>query len=453
MDVVEVISLACADLAAMHAAFGQGGSNMKFPCPKCKVHQDHLCSVAKGQQAEQRSIRMMQNLSHGVVGTCDGCRMDIVETVADKARQRPIFQPGAKGLPQRPFLFKSLPHSTTHFNQKPGQLPLFPALPVEHWSICVLHLSLRIVGMMWEHSVLKDERLNEKANKKNAGAGTLAEVIFRMLAKVGVFIKVRGAPSKDINKYFHSIAKHSFAGSDASKLLSIWRPVMDVLYPLSRREADAQAARDYESWCACWGHWESVLWPAINLETEDRLAKANTVEQERKEFVRLWKDAFGKATKHLYPHMLTCHLPQLIRDLPIDPMYLSLQSLEHRHSQRKKAAFRTNKKAPKEQGERREVVTSHVRGDGTIVPAYERNAGPSRTSQTFRLMLLQDEMQGYYETPQSQAIHHQRWLDRKNRQNQTICHRKVEQLYKASQVVDDLHGEGPDLRGCERLAR
>ena len=219
---------------------------------------------------------------------------------------------------------------------------------------------------------------------------------------------------------------------------------MDVLYPHWRREADAQAARDYESWCACWGHWESVLWPAINLETEDRASKAKKVEQEGEKFVQLWKDAYGKATKHLYPHMLTCHLPRLIRDLPIDPMYLSLQSLEHRHSQRKAKAFRTNKKAPKEQDERREVVTSHVRGDDTLVTHYERSAGPCRTTQTFRLQLLQDEVEGYYETPQSQVIHYQRWLARKFRRNQTICHRKVEQLYKASQVVDDLH-EGPDL--------
>ena len=79
--------------------------------------------------------------------------------ISDYTTERAIAKAGGR-LPPRPFLFKSVPHSTAHYNQKPGQLPLLPSLPVDHWSICVLHLSLRIVGMMWEHSVLRNETLN-----------------------------------------------------------------------------------------------------------------------------------------------------------------------------------------------------------------------------------------------------------------------------------------------------
>ena len=163
------------------------------------------------------------------------------------------------------------------------------------------------------------------------------------------------------------------------------------------------------------------------------------------EFLRLWKEACGKATKHLYPHMLACHLPQLIRDLPIDPMYLSLQSQEHRHSQRKKAE--QTKKAPKPKEDRLETVTSHSRRGLThYVQTYQRNGGPGRTLQTLRIMALQDELEDIYETPQSQAIRHQRWLAQKIRRKQTLCHQKIEQMYQASKDVQTKStAEGEDL--------
>jgi hypothetical protein len=242
---------------------------------------------------------------------------------------------------------------------------------------------------------------------KNADENTLASYIWAMLVKAGVFVKVRGAPQNDVNKYYYSISKHSFAGSDASKLVGLWRPLMDLLYPADLRSKDAKAALEYKNWCSCWGHWE-VVWAAIQLETEDRASKAEKVAAEGSKFVDLWVSACGKATKHLYPHMLTCHLPSLIRDLPIDPMYLSLQSQEHRHSQRKRAAFRTNKKAPKDVSERAETVAPHLRS-GAPVAGYLRNAGKCRTYKTFRIMLLQDELENIYETPQSKQIKYDRW--------------------------------------------
>ena len=390
---------------------------MKFPCTFCHVHQADLCNSAAGLAASPRSIEEMFLLGHCKTGTCPGCRCQIVDEVTDKASQRPVAKPGDPP-PPRPFLFASLPHSTSHFNQKPGQAPLLPSLPLELWGICVLHLSLRIIGMLWEHCVLKDTTLNRKVSKrrgKHADDGTLASCVWALLTAAGVHIKVRGAPSNDINKYYHSIAKHSFAGSDASKLLSVWPSIMDLLYPLERRRADGTAQQAYQQWCACWEYWDGNVWPTIQRETSDRKDKARCVEESGKKFVELWTLASG-GTKHLYPHMLVCHLPWQILHLPVDPIYMSLQSAEHRHSQRKDVAFRTNKKAPKDLADRVEYVMGYVRNNGERVKAHTRSAGKCRSFQTLRKMLLQDELENIFETPESLKIKHVRWLaDRRRR--------------------------------------
>ena len=127
---------------------------MTFPCTLCKVNQDQLGSVTAGKEAESRNVREMAHLGHCTPGIrCPGCKMEIVDLVTNKNTQRAVSKPGDPP-PRRPFMFEAVTHSDNHFNQKPGQSPLFPHLPLHRWSICVLHLSLRIVGMIWEHCVL-----------------------------------------------------------------------------------------------------------------------------------------------------------------------------------------------------------------------------------------------------------------------------------------------------------
>ena len=97
-------------------------------------------------------------------------------------------------------MFASLPHSSSHYNQKPGQAPLFPGLPLESWGLCVLHLSLRVIGMLWSYAVLRDSTLNKKARKgrhKDDDDGSLASVVWAMLVAAGVHVKVRAAATND----------------------------------------------------------------------------------------------------------------------------------------------------------------------------------------------------------------------------------------------------------------
>ena len=72
--------------------------------------------------------------------------------------------------------------------------------------------------------------------------------------------------------------------------------------------------------------------PAVGQEA--RQAKAAKVEEEGLVFVEKYV-ASNKATTHLYMHILTSHLPQMIRDLPVDPVLFSTSGLEHGHKQRK----------------------------------------------------------------------------------------------------------------------
>ena len=115
---------------------------------------------------------------------------------------------------------------------------------------------------------------------KDADESTLASYIWAMLVRAGVYVKVRGAPQNDVNKYYYSISKHSFAGSDASKLVSLWKPLMELLYPSALRSQNATAALEFKRWCECRTQWE-VVWAAIQLETEDRASKADKVARPR----------------------------------------------------------------------------------------------------------------------------------------------------------------------------
>lgn len=146
---------------------------------------------------------------------------------------------------------------------------------------------------------------------------------------MGVPCKEISCPENSVGKFYNSLRKHSFAGSDAACLLGAWPLLLKAAFPESawnpeHEDYDSSSA-DHDRFSkatAAWQYWAAEVWPLINNLELSKEDKASQVESKGRRFVELWVKAAGEDTKHLYPHMLTTHLPEQIRTLPVDPYYL-----------------------------------------------------------------------------------------------------------------------------------
>ena len=392
--------------------------------------------------------------------------MQIVTVVTDPTSQRPVLHAGGK-TPKVPALFKGHTHSMLHFNQIPGHVPLF-SLPLSSYSICTLHLHLRFIAMLWSHSVLRDPELSKKIKGrrgKGADDGTLAAWIWVVLHKIGVHVKLPSSPAKDANKYFHSISKHSFHGRDASHLLTVWRRILRMVYSEEACAKNPATQIKYDRWVACWQFYEETLLPLLYLETDDsttqREAKATAVEREGRNFLKLWNEATEGGTSHVYPHILICHLPDMIRFLLVDPMHLELQSMESSHAVGKKIAHKTNKQAPREEEEDLvwiEEYFKQYKKQGLVkMKGHWRNAGRRRVFQIMKKKLLLKTVDKQYDTAASLVIKHQKWLAARVKRHATQARWKSKTRGKdlplfaaeAAEVVSDSDAEVVDLPSSE----
>lgn len=76
--------------------------------------------------------------------------------------------------------------------------------------------------------------------------------------------------------------------------------------------------------------YSKVMWHLVNDVDMDRHVKAALVRKEGMEFVRRYVLA-NKPTPTTYIHQLLVHLPEQIESLELDPWYLQMQALEHKH--------------------------------------------------------------------------------------------------------------------------
>ena len=432
-----LIHLGCADQAALHANEGQGGCNMPNPCCYCDVHRDELFSIDTEQIKNYTKRQSATNArrAHAVAGKCPSCLRDVVEpreNVKLTPGQVPLAAPRAR-VPTNPVRFKNISHAL-HKNQKIGQTQILK-IPIHHWSICILHLHLRIVGMMFEHTVLRHTGLTNKSPGKDGDdSRTVAAHIYLLLIAAGIHVKMITPPSNDINQYAYSICKHGFHGSDASAIMTIWPVILEVLMPRADRDADSEMMEDFTKIKAVWEQWTEV-WETIEDVKMERTMKADRVEERGLEWVTRWVSAFG-VTTHLYPHLLTAHLPNQIRKLPIDPWYLSQQSAEHRHSLRKRWSFGANKHKPKPLDQRLTMVESYFRIDGKEVKAHRRSSGKCRAFQVLERSLLDDVIRDIFETPKSMAIRYERWKQRRARRQRRVMAKKAPMLATAQRTTD-----------------
>jgi hypothetical protein len=288
-------------------------------------------------------------------------------------------------------------------------------------------MHLAIVGMIFKKSVLEDKSLNSL--RGGHAEGTIAHGLYLLLKAAGVHLKLPHAPANDVNKFYHSVSKHRFAGADASKLLTVWPQVMELVFPEAKRRASKDTQQKYDNHCSVWRFWAQDLWPLIQNVDLDRTIKANQVQARAIQFITLWVNATG-GTQNLYLHLLVKHLPEQIRpgtplSMPCDPWFLQTQSLESKHSFRKSVHLgRTNKHAPKPLAERAQEILNYFRGDGTAVTGYKRSSGKCRGLQALEKSVLHDLLYDHYETPVSKAIKFKRADARRQARHQRLMRSK-----------------------------
>jgi hypothetical protein len=170
------------------------------------------------------------------------------------------------------------------------------------------------------------------------------------------------------------------------------------------------------------------LWPLIQNTDIDRTQKANQLQSKAIEFVTLWVNATG-GTQNLYLHLLVKHLPEQVRpgtplSMPCDPWFLQTQSLESKHSFRKKIHLnRTNKHAPKPLAERVQIVMEYFRGDDKVA-GHKRSSGKCRGLQALEQSVLHGILLDHYESRESKAIKYKRADDRRQARHRRLMRSK-----------------------------
>lgn len=166
----------------------------------------------------------------------------------------------------------------------------------------------------------------------------MALQIYELLIQAGLPMKLLKCPTTEVDSYWESISKYSFAGRDCAVLSHerLWEMLLQIVMPEAARKKNHTLQTRYESCVKAWENWTEVVWPLINnLGFESKQLKAEAVRKAARDFIPLFKKACAKAPKILYLHLLVAHLPEQIEQLTVDPYYYQTQGLEHRHKLRK----------------------------------------------------------------------------------------------------------------------
>jgi hypothetical protein len=478
--------VACCDLVAGRSNFGQSGCNAKKPCFFCDCAKEDLCrpdifddkklKKATGDKFDDkicnlinrfnskftsRDIETSNLLAHVELGTCPACRLEIVDEITDPESQILRAQPGDKPPPV-PEQYNGTSWSVLHSCQNYGEKVLF-RIPVTQWAVCILHMNLRITGMMFERTVLrnlmKDPRSKSKTDAKTSSSNSRASHLYDLLLALRIPCKLFSCPKNSVGKFYNSISKHSFAGNDSAKCISAYESILKVAFPSSAwdpNHADYNHESDdtkrYNRAVAVWKQWAEEVWPLINnleLAKED---KATKLEVEGKKFMRLWVAAAGEHTSHVYPHILVAHLPNQIRDLPMDPWYFQTQCLEHKHKFRKLDSFVTNHHAPKDLEERKSDVNGYYRAGKWVHGKKGRRGGPARNYQMLGKSVVNDHYRNYMSTAAANASKWERGRLARERRNQLQCNQLLESNATAQNTLGGIVRERQDAEAARHLA-
>jgi hypothetical protein len=191
--------------------------------------------------------------------------------------------------------------------------------------------------------------------------------LFELMQENGMYMKKPKlkAKSKKLEQFELKFKKFSFAGRDAEIMMTLYKRMLAIVYPLKFVTPGSEAQRQYERAVAAWDQWKSV-WAVLCTDLEYGDFSVDVVRTVRKahaekfkiaawEFRKRWVASVG-ATKGLYIHIMCAHLPDEIEKLG-DLRPYQTQGLEHCHKQRKKiASDGTNRK----KGERCGTTMAHI---------------------------------------------------------------------------------------------
>ena len=390
------------DQAGSHGGLGLGPCSGHCACPMCEIPAGDILSIDLTflMKVTRRSLARLRLLAHLVPGDCPGCHARVVATkeelcacqkkTCQKCQGKKLMlvaKPGDKA-PQRS---KNDLDSwlKQHFNVCCAQGPLIEVEPGK-WVICILHMNLRIVGALFEHTILKEMGIhfNTAVTKEE-----VATFVWETCVKKGIPMKLKKCPVSKTDSYWVSVGKHSFAGPDCAILLEdeLWLTLLDrVISPEARAKNIILDGR-YLHIVAAWRKWVDT-WAIINkLDFNTKKEKADTVQQAACDFIPLFKKACAVAPRTLYLHLLVSHLPEQIESLPVDPYYYQTQGLEHRHKIRKQMyQLMCNKRKP---GEARvTTVAAYSFLNGKACPSFTRSTGTDRIDQLMELVVVRDHV-------------------------------------------------------------
>ena len=379
-----------ANIGAMHCI---SGCNGPCPCHLCERPREGMCEtnpeLLKADQ--KRDMERIELLAHTRLGVCPGCKMKIVEKVADPRTEMALAkaddEPPAKATWKRNLL-KGQTDSwlKIHKGVVYGRHILLQLEPWR-WVPCLLHMSLRIVGGMFSALVIdKIQATPEKGVDQKT-------VLMAQCKKGGVYIKEKKFDKKKNTVEAMQGPKISFggAGADAEKIMYLMPSFLGTVHPASVRAKHPAVQKQYEKSLAVANQW-MLLWQLFNTDLEVNQAareeRATKVDAAGREFVRLWTVAH-KRTQGLYLHDLAAHMGDFIREFG-DLRPFQAQGLEHAHSKRKMVCLTVTNRRP---GERTPQNMSHL-------IAYEH------TKREFRHTLDSREHEAQKRAKSQRAVRH-----------------------------------------------
>jgi hypothetical protein len=128
-------------------------------------------------------------------------------------------------------------------------------ISIKDWVLCILHMNLRIVGNLFQHTVV--DRVGHCPRDKNHDQ---AQELYDLLQKLCVWIKLtklKKKSNKVEQKFEHCI---SFGGEAAESLMSAYPAMLDIIYPPSKRRVmengkDNKVLEQYKRAADAWGKW------------------------------------------------------------------------------------------------------------------------------------------------------------------------------------------------------
>ena len=231
-------------------------------------------------------------------------------------------------------------------------------------------MHLRIVGGLFTATIV--DKID--AFPSTGGEKSQTDRLYHILTKEGrIHIKRTKLQKKSNSLDKPDWRKVSFAGTEATILCHLYPVLLDVVHPRALREEATPAGRDanksYQSCLTAWALWvktwrilQEPLQEPTSQEARDK--RAEEVEAAGTDFVDAWVRAH-KRTQGVYVHLLTQHVPDMIRKYGCLRPY-SAQGLEHSHSVRKLVGrMNTNKRKGGENGRMTQKLSWSVLGKHT----------------------------------------------------------------------------------------